>query len=88
MNILARSMLKGLMAVVSKLLFAAGGLFFLFGGRAIHELANIERVLAEVEGLGLAVLCIGLGVTVNVLAGKLDSAVGIDDSSSSTESPE
>ena len=88
MNTLARSMLKGLMAVVSKLLFVAGGLLLLFGGRAIHEFANIERVLAEMEGLGLAVLCIGLGITVNVLAGKLDSVVRIDDSSSSTESPE
>ncbi len=48
-----RTLLHGL----SKLLFAAAGLFFLFGGRAIHDFANIDRLLAEVLGMAIAVAC-------------------------------
>ena len=50
----ARTTLKYFLQALSKLLFLVGGCFFLFGGCAIHEFWNVERVLAEVLGLGLA----------------------------------
>ena|SRR5215469_4475666 len=34
-------------------LISRGSLLFLFGGRAIHEFGNVERVLAEVLGLAM-----------------------------------
>jgi hypothetical protein len=50
----ARTTLKHFLQALSKLLFLVGGCLFLFGGRAIHEFWNVERVLAEVLGLALA----------------------------------
>jgi len=32
-------------------------MFFLFGGRAIHEFAGVERLQAEVIGIAIAVAC-------------------------------
>ena len=50
----ARTTLKYLLKGLSKLLFLVGALFFLVGGRAIHEFGHVERVLAEVLGLATA----------------------------------
>jgi hypothetical protein len=57
-----RSTLKRFLQGVSPLLFALGGLSFLFGGRAIHEFEGIDRTLAEIIGLGLAFLGLILGM--------------------------
>ena len=37
------------------------GLAFWFGGRAINEFAKTDRMLAEMEGIGLAAVCDALG---------------------------
>lgn len=42
-----------MLQLVAKALFVLAGLAFFVGGRAIHEFAGVERVLAEVEGLAL-----------------------------------
>ena len=43
------------------ILFTFAGLVFWAGGRAINEFAKTERILAEVESIGLAAVCAGLG---------------------------
>jgi hypothetical protein len=44
------------------LLFVSAALSFAFGGAVISALTNTRRGLAEMEGIGLAVLCAALGV--------------------------
>ena len=56
-----KSALKSLLRGVAWLLFMIAGLAFWVGGRAIHEFAKTERMLAEMVGIGLAVVCGGLG---------------------------
>lgn len=53
----ARTTLKYFLQALSKLLFVVAGLFFFFGGRAIHEFAHVDRLLAEVLGIAIAVAC-------------------------------
>lgn len=55
-------MLKRFLQSVSPALFAFAGLSFLFGGRAIHEFGGLNRTLAEIIGIGLAFLCLVVGV--------------------------
>ena len=38
-----------------------GGFSFFFGGRALHEFAHVDRVVAECEGIFAAVVLILLG---------------------------
>ena len=45
-------LLKGL----SRVLSLAGVFSFFFGGRALHEFANVERMGAEADGILLAVV--------------------------------
>jgi hypothetical protein len=52
--------------------FAIAGLTFWFGGRAINEFAKTERMLAEMEGIGLAVLLGGLGAIAKGAAERLE----------------
>jgi hypothetical protein len=56
--------MRRILQVVSKGLFGVAGLLFLFGGRAIQEFRHIDRMVAEMEGLGLCatVACLGIGV--------------------------
>jgi hypothetical protein len=61
------SLLQGLAWVF----FAVGGLAFLVGGRALHEFANTERMLAEIEGIGIAVVCGVLGVLTKAAGNRL-----------------
>jgi hypothetical protein len=53
-----RSALRGM----SSLLLGIAGLAFLFGGRAISEFGKVDRVLAEMLGLGLAGVFLVLGM--------------------------
>jgi hypothetical protein len=53
--------MKTLLRGLAQLLFVIAGLSFLVGGRAISIFSKTERVLAEGEGIGLAVVCGGLG---------------------------
>jgi hypothetical protein len=61
-----KAILKGLASVV--LIVAA--LLFLFGGRAIHEFWGVDRLFAEIIGIGLSV---GFGIIALVLKNRADS---------------
>jgi hypothetical protein len=58
-----QSALKSLLNGVAWFFFVVAGIAFWVGGRAIHEFANTERVLAEIEGIGIAALFGGFGAT-------------------------
>jgi hypothetical protein len=60
----ARSALGFVLQGVAWLLFVTAGLAFWVGGRAIHEFAKTDRMLAEMEGIGLAAVCAALGAVV------------------------
>jgi hypothetical protein len=53
-----KSFLRGLASV----LFGIAGLSFLVGGRAISEFVKVDRLLAELLGLGIAGSCLALGM--------------------------
>jgi hypothetical protein len=72
MNASTKSPVKSLLHAVAWLLFAIAALVFLFGGRAIGELAKTEWLLAEMEGIGLAALLAGLGVIAKVAEDRYD----------------
>ena len=57
-----RSTLKHLLQGVSSVLIVIAGISFFVGGRAIHEFGAVDRALAEIIGIGLAFLCLILGV--------------------------
>jgi hypothetical protein len=61
MDASTKSTVKSLLRGVAWLLFAIAGLTFWWGGQAISEFAKTERMLAEMEGISLAVLFAGLG---------------------------
>src|SRR3974390_2676119 len=65
MNVAVKQTISG----VSRVLIAGGGMSFLIGGRALHEFAGVERLLAEAEGLGAAVVLISLGAGLRAAAG-------------------
>jgi len=67
-----RSILKPLLKGLAGLFLAIGGLAFWFGGGLIHALGGTDRVLAEVEGLTAAVLCIGLGIVAKIAEDRLE----------------
>jgi hypothetical protein len=50
--------------------FAA--LFFLVGGRAISAFTKTERLIAEIEGIGLAAVCGALAFWAKTAADNLD----------------
>jgi hypothetical protein len=61
MNPSTRSTLKSFLQGIAWLLFAIAGLSFWVGGRALSEFTKTERTLAEMEGIGVAVVCAALG---------------------------
>jgi hypothetical protein len=64
--------MKSLLKEVSQALFVFGGLMFFVGGRAISEFSKTERVLAEILGIGLAVVFVVLGMVAKGAADNLD----------------
>lgn len=50
--------LKYLLRGLSSAVAITAGIFFLFGGRAIHEFGGVDRWLAELIGIGVAFLCL------------------------------
>ncbi len=42
-------------------MFVIAGLSFWFGGGLITEFAKIDRTLGEMGGIGIAVVCVGIG---------------------------
>ncbi len=72
------SLLKGL----AWLLFVSAGLTFWVGGKAINEFAKTERVLAEVESIGLSMLLAVIGAVARTAATRLeegDESVSLSD---------
>jgi hypothetical protein len=53
----AQALLRG----VAWLMFVIAGLSFWFSGRLIAEFAKIDRTLGEMGGIGIAVVCVGIG---------------------------
>jgi hypothetical protein len=74
--------LKSLLNGVAWFFFVVAGIALWVGGRAIHEFANTERVLAEMEGVGIAVLFGGFGSIAKSFAVQCPSrgavAAGVD----------
>ena len=54
--------------------FAIGGLAFWVGGRALDEFAKTDRMLAEMEGIDIAVVCGALGALTKVVGDRLAEA--------------
>jgi hypothetical protein len=87
MSSATKSALRSLLQGLAWLLFVIAGLAFWVGGRAINEFAKTERILAEIEGISLAVLCAGLGVVVKAASERLAEAEEIEMSASEEKSP-
>ena len=69
MALFENRVIKPIVNGLSWLLIAIGGLSFWVGGRALHEFAGIDGVIAEVEGLAGAAVLIALGAGLRVAAG-------------------
>jgi hypothetical protein len=77
-----KPLLKTLLQGLGWLLIVIGGLSFWVGGRAISEFAKVDRILAEMVGILIAVVFITLGYALKS-AGAPDEAP--DDEGSSSE---
>ncbi len=60
---------------LSWLLFGLAGLSFWVGGRAIREFAKSDRILAEMAGIGLAVIFGGAGALAKSFAEQIQEDV-------------
>jgi hypothetical protein len=60
-------LLGSLLAGLSWLLIAAGGVAFFFADRALVEFAHMSWGLAEILGMGIAVVCLILGFALKSL---------------------
>jgi hypothetical protein len=65
--------LKACLLGLAWLLFGVAALAFWVGGRAIHEFARIDRILAEVLGLFIALVTGMIGYALKTTADDLDS---------------
>jgi hypothetical protein len=82
MNASTRSTLKSLLRGVAGLLFITGAGLFWVGGRAINAFTKTPRGLAEIEGIGLAVVCFALGALIKRAGDDSDEANGTHSSTS------
>ena len=62
--------LKGTIRVLA----GVGGLSFLFGGVLIHALTKTDRTLAELEGIGVAGVCLILAIASQHLVDDMPEA--------------
>jgi hypothetical protein len=58
-----RTGLKQFLRILHSILPLIAGISFLFGGRLVHETTHLDRLLAELLGIGLAFLCL-IGVAI------------------------
>jgi len=65
--------IKSVLQVVTWLLFGLGGVSFWVGGRTINEFLGVDRVQAEIIGVGIAVLFAVLGLIVRAAGKRLES---------------
>jgi hypothetical protein len=83
MNAATKARLASLLNGAAWLFFVMAGMAFWFGGGLIHAIAQTERFLAEVEGIGLAVLVGGIGAIAKAVATRLeegDNNISLSDS--------
>ena len=80
-----KPLLKRLLQGLGWLLMVIGGLSFWVGGRAIGEFGKVDRILAEMLGLGIAAF-FGIFGYVLKTAGQPDEVVEDQDSSSEDSS--
>jgi hypothetical protein len=73
MNPSTRSNVKHLLQGITWLFYAIAGIAFLFGGGVIHAAAGTDRILAEIEGMALALLFGGLGFAAKGVEDHLDA---------------
>ena len=62
MNPSTRTNVRSLLRGMAWFFFATAGLAFLFGGGLIHAVLGTDRILAEIEGMALALLSGVLGL--------------------------
>jgi len=62
MNDSAKSAYKLFLQYVYWVLGAIAGISFFCGGRAINEFFKVDRLLAEMMGLGIMAVCIALAI--------------------------
>jgi hypothetical protein len=74
MSSLPKSLLRGLLETLAWISFLIAALSFWAGGRAIHEFAKTDRVLAEFEGLAIAGLFGLFGAALRNAAENFDEA--------------
>ena len=67
-----RTALKSLFEGLAWLFFIIAGLAFWFGGRVISAFGTTDRILAEVEGIVLTLLFVGLGVVAKAAEDRLE----------------
>jgi len=70
----AKTAMKYALRGLSGFLFVIAGIAFWFGGRAIHDFVNTERILAEIEGIAVAAMFGGLGVIAKSFADRFDES--------------
>jgi hypothetical protein len=85
MIISTKSTAETLLNGAAWLLFIIAGLAFLVGGRAISQFAKTERMLAEMEGMGIAIACGVLGTLVRIAVKRLGETKKACISTSETE---
>jgi hypothetical protein len=56
------SVAQTLLGGVCWLMFAIAGFSFFFGGRLIYVFVRTDRMMGEMGGIGIAVVCAGIGV--------------------------
>lgn len=61
-RLIPRAPLRHFLQGLSSISLAIAGLSFFFGGRAIHEFGGVDRIFAEVMGIGIAVAIFFLGM--------------------------
>lgn len=69
-----KSAWKAFLRGIAVLLFGIAGIAFFFGGRAISEFSKTDRVLGEMAGIFIAIVCGGLGALAKS-AGEEDEPV-------------
>jgi hypothetical protein len=76
---MSRPVLKPLLLGISQVLFVLAGLAFLIGGLIISDVARIDRIFAEMMGIGIAV---GLGLLGFIARRTAEDMLEGDDDSS------
>ena len=75
---------KALADGVAWIFFLVAGIAFWAGGRALHEVFGTDRVLAEMEGIGITVISCVLGFIARAVGERLESGSEAEDSTTAS----